>query len=151
MAFELCYLPDMPSALRALARKDHSIETFLKDFEAGVKFDGKDIHVLMSLAMAATYDPDPNAFCGIRLPVDMHDCSLVPERWENWLKWDPVVMVDRPRGDRQSQVAQGDSGSNAVPWTQYNLLYGARRLHTKLSVAQVHHSYREFPDTHSFH
>ena len=148
MAFELCYLPDMPSALRALARKDHSIETFLKDFEAGVKFDGKDIHVLMSLAMAATYDPDPNAFCGIRLPVDMHDCSLVPERWENWLKWDPVVMVDRPEVIDNLKSLKGlwlECGT----MDQYNLLYGARRLHTKLSVAQVHHSYREFPDTHS--
>ena len=36
----------------------------------------------MTLAMAASYDPDPDAFCGIRLPVNMHDCSLIEERWE---------------------------------------------------------------------
>ena len=29
MAFELCYLPDMPNLLRILAKKKNSIETFL--------------------------------------------------------------------------------------------------------------------------
>ncbi|MDN3719265.1 alpha/beta hydrolase-fold protein [Roseibium salinum] len=34
MAFELCYLPEMPSALRAIT-KAGSIEAFVKDFEKG--------------------------------------------------------------------------------------------------------------------
>lgn len=90
MAFELVYMPDMPTTLRALAKYENSIERFLKDFEAGPKWKGEDIHVLMALAMAASYDPDPEAFCGIRLPVDLLTCEWIDAYWENWLKWDPV-------------------------------------------------------------
>ena len=95
MAFDLCYLPEAPGLLRALARKDGSIEKFITEFEAGPKWNGGDIHTLMSLAMAATYDPDPDpqAFCGIRLPVTEDTCEIIPERWANWLRWDPVVMA----------------------------------------------------------
>ena len=32
---------------------------------------------------------------------------------------------------------------------QYNLVYGARRLHRKLAAAGVDHVYEEFPDNHS--
>ena len=37
MAFELCYLPDMPDVLRALAREGGSIETWWTKFEAARK------------------------------------------------------------------------------------------------------------------
>ena len=32
---------------------------------------------------------------------------------------------------------------------QYNLVYGARRLHSKLEASGVAHIYEEFPDNHS--
>ena len=146
MAFELTYLPDLPATLRALAKKDGSIEKFVTDFEAGPKWEGKDIHVLMSLAMAATYDPDPEAFCGIRLPVDPRTCEPIAERWANWLRWDPLVLVDAHTADLKRLKALWLDCGDA---DQYNLLYGARRLHRKLEAAGVTHVYEEFPDTHS--
>ena len=97
MAFELCYLPEIPALVRAIAKKDGSIETFVTDFEAGPKWNGRDIHNLMTLAMAATYDPDPGAFCGLRLPVDMATCDVIEERWANWLRWDPKAMPTTSR------------------------------------------------------
>lgn len=148
MAFELAYLPDMPKTLRGLAKKNMSIETFLADFEAAQKTEGKDVEVLMILAMAATYDPDPGAFCGIRLPVDIETCEVIAERWDNWLSWDPVLLADRP------EVIANLKSLKAL-WIecgtedQYNLLYGARRLHRKLDAALVAHTYEEFPDNHS--
>ncbi len=146
MAFELCYLPDMPNVLRALAKKEGSIEKFVTDFEAGPKFSGSDMHVLMSLAMAATYDPDPSAFCGIRLPVDMETCELKPDLWQNWLKWDPVLMADTQGENlRNLKALWIDCGSV----DQYNLVYGARRLHRKLEQAGIEHVYDEFDDNHS--
>ncbi|WP_246657600.1 alpha/beta hydrolase-fold protein [Cohaesibacter sp. CAU 1516] len=148
MAFELCYLPDMPTAVRALAAKDHSIEAFLTDFEKGPKFSGKDMHVLMSLAMAATYDPDPDAFCGVRLPVDLETCGLIEERWANWLKWDPVVMVERADVIDNLKSLKG-LWLECGDVDQYNLVYGARRLHKKLEAADVPHVYEEFSDNHS--
>jgi enterochelin esterase-like enzyme len=148
MAFELCYPPDMPGLLRALARKDGSIEKFVTDFEAGPKFSGGDIHTLMALAMAATYDPDPDpdAFCGVRLPVDMETCELIDERWANWLSWDPVVMADAHADNLKRLKALWIECGKA---DQYNLLYGARRLHRKLAAAGVDHVYEEFEDNHS--
>lgn len=145
MAFELCYLPEMTSAVRAIA-KAGSFEKFVTDFEAGPKWDGKDLHDLMTLAMAATYDPDPDAFCGLRLPVDMETCELDEALWANWLKWDPVLMADDHIDDLKTLKGFWiDCGSI----DQYNLVYGARRLHKKLEAAGVAHVYEEFPDNHS--
>src|SRR3546814_716982 len=101
---------------------------------------------LMSLAMCATYDPDPDAFCGVRLPVDPQTCEVIPERWANWLQWDPVVLAGRHAGDLKKLKALWiDCGSR----DQYNLVYGARRLHRLLEAQAVAHVYEEFPDNHS--
>jgi hypothetical protein len=39
--------------------------------------------VINVLAMAATYDPDPTQFLGIRLPVSFDTCEIIEERWAN--------------------------------------------------------------------
>ncbi|PRY26057.1 putative esterase [Aliiruegeria haliotis] len=145
MAFELCYLPDFPGALRAIA-KAGSIEAFVTGFEAGPKFPGGQLHTLMALAMAATYDPDPDAFCGIRLPVDMETCELDEDRWAQWLAWDPVRMADNHVEALKSVKALWIECGTA---DQYNLLYGARRLTRLLDARGVKHVYEEFDDTHS--
>ncbi|MBO6757131.1 MAG: enterochelin esterase [Roseibium sp.] len=147
MAFELCYLPEMPSALRAIAKKG-SIEAFVTGFEAGPKYPGGALHDLMTLAMAATYDPDPDpdVFCGIRLPVDPETCEVISERWDAWLGWDPVRMADSHLPALKSlKELWIDCGSV----DQYNLVYGARRLTRKLSNSGVDHVYEEFEDNHS--
>ncbi|KAA9006745.1 alpha/beta hydrolase [Histidinibacterium aquaticum] len=145
MAFELCYLPDMPQALRALA-KAGSVEDWLTGFEAGPKFAGGGIHVLMTLAMAATYDPDPGSFCGIRLPVDMETCEVIPERWEAWLEHDPVVAAPAHVPALKEMKALWIECGRV---DQFNLLYGARRLTRLLKAAGVAHVYEEFDDNHS--
>ncbi|MPZ12217.1 MAG: enterochelin esterase [Kiloniellaceae bacterium] len=146
MAFELCYLPDMPGTLRALDKKEGSIEKFITDFEAGPKWSSSDIHTLMSLAMCASYDPDPDAFCGVRLPVDSETCEVIAERWANWLKWDPLTMAENNAANlRRLKALWIDCGSK----DQYNLVYGARRLHRALTAQDIDHVYEEFPDDHS--
>lgn len=145
MGFELCYLGEFPSLLRALAKKG-SIEQFIRDFEAGPKWKGDDIHQLMTLAMCATYDPDPEAFCGIRLPVDPQTCEVIEERWQNWRRWDPVNLADDHAANlKRLKALWIDCGDV----DQYDLVYGARRLHRKLAAAGVEHVYEEFPDNHS--
>ncbi len=146
MAFELCYLPDFPGALRALERKGGSIKSFLLDFEKGPKYSGSDIMVLMSLAMAATYDADPSAFCGIRLPVDLETCELLPDRWANWKACDPITLVESHTSDLKSLKALWIDCGRV---DQYNLLYGARQFHRKLIRDAVPHVYEEFDDNHS--
>ncbi len=60
----------MPRVLRAIAKEGGSIQRWLETFFAKRKVKDDDVHVLMWLAMCATYDPDTSRFMGIRLPVD---------------------------------------------------------------------------------
>ena len=146
MGFELAYLIDMPNVLRALAKHGGSVERFMAAFEASAKPNDSDIHILMDLAMAASYDPDPSQFLGIRLPVDLETGELIEERWANWLKWDPALIVDQHADALRSlkglYIDCGDID-------QFNLVYGARRLHRSLERLGVAHRYEEFPDNHS--
>ena len=48
----------------------------------------------MTLAMAASYDPDPDQPGRIRLPFDLHTCALDQERWTRWVAFDPLELVD---------------------------------------------------------
>lgn len=146
MAFELCYLPEFPRLLRKLAKCDNSIKKWLEGFYAAAKTKDDDIHDLMTLAMCATYDPDPSAYWGVRLPVTFDTCEVIAERWANFLKWDPCVMVDtRGEGLKKLKALWIDCGDV----DQYQLIYGARRLHRSLEKMGVPHVYEEFPDNHS--
>ncbi len=146
MGFELLQVPDFPNALRALKSQNNDIKAWLIDFFAKKKPSDKDIHVLMTLAMCATYDPDPGAFLGVRLPVDMQTCELIPERWRNWMAWDPLTLAEKhAEGLKRLKALFIDCGDI----DQYNLVYGARRLHRLLERKGVSHVYEEFPDDHS--
>jgi enterochelin esterase-like enzyme len=146
MAFELCYLPEFPRLLRALARAGGSIEKWIGDLYAAPKVKDGELHDLMTLAMCATYDPDPRAPFGIRLPVDEQTCELIPERWKKWMAWDPVVLAEtRGPGLAQLKALYIDCGDV----DQYDLLYGARRVHRTLERLGIAHVYEEFPDDHS--
>jgi len=146
MGFELCYLRDMPRVLRAIAKTGGSIQEWLEAFFAKKKTKDDEVHILMDLAMCATYDPDPNAFMGVRLPVDLHTCELIPERWANFQKWDPVRMAEtRAAGLKKLKALYIDCGEI----DQYDLVYGARMLTRLLKKLDVPHTYEEFPDDHS--
>jgi S-formylglutathione hydrolase FrmB len=146
MAFELCYLPSLPKTIRALAKDGGSPARFIARIEAAKKVSDDDLHVLMDLAMAATYDPDPKAFLGIRLPLDLETGELIPERWAKWLEWDPVVLVDTQADNLHRLKALFiDCGAD----DQYNLVFGARRMHRKLEARGIPHLYDEFQDNHS--
>jgi hypothetical protein len=145
MGFELCYGRDFPAALRAVA-KAGSIGKAIEAIERSDKPSGSDIHVLMTFAMAATYDPDPAAPYGVRLPVDLETCVTIEERWARWRAFDPLVRVTREaEALKRLKALFIDCGDV----DQYDLVYGARRLHRALEAAGVAHRYEEFPDDHS--
>src|SRR3981081_4826059 len=77
MGFELCYLPDMPAVLRALAGADNSVERWWQQLETAQKQPDGSFKVVNALAMAASYDPDPTQFLGIRLPVTFDTCEVI--------------------------------------------------------------------------
>lgn len=147
IAFDLVYLSEFPKALMDLARLGGSIEKFLEEFEHGDTVTGRQIHTLMLvLGMAASYDPDPEAPCGIRLPVDPETCELIPERWARWEAFDPLTLVETY--GENLKTLKGlflDCGAQ----DPYHLQYGARRFTKKLREREIPHVYEEFEGTHS--
>ena len=144
MAFDLCYLPEMPNLLIRVAEK--GIEKFIDDFKSHRKVG--DFHTMMMLAMAATYDPDPKKPYGIRLPVTHDECVLIHDRWERWIAWDPVNLIRDHAMQKNLRSLSGlyiDCGSR----DQYNLVFGARQLVSSLKSHGIEHHYEEFPDNHS--
>lgn len=146
MGFELCYLPDMPAVLRALAGAGNSIERWWQQLETAQKHPEGSFKVFNILAMAASYDPDPTQFLGIRLPVTVDTCEIIEERWANWLRQDPVVAVETQADNlRRLKALYIDCGEK----DQFNLLYGARRFARRLTELGIAHRYEEFSDNHT--
>lgn len=149
MGFDLLFRRDLPAVLDGLARHG-GIAPFLEHVRTAPALRGDDFHLLMILAMAASYDPDPDpaAPCGIRLPVDPHTCELVPERWQAWLAHDPVTLVEDPAA-RQNLASLRLLFFDCGRRDQYFLHYGARRLARALARHGVPHVHEEFDGTHS--
>jgi S-formylglutathione hydrolase FrmB len=146
MAFDICYLSEMPVVLRELAKHGSSIEKFIAHFEQSKKPTEKEITVIMMLAMAAHYDPDPAQFLGLRLPVDLETCTVIPERWANWLRYDPVrLAAGHATQLRSLKGLYIDCGNE----DQFHLQYGSRQLSKALDALDIPHLYEEFADDHS--
>ena len=125
---------------------DGRMASFLEAVWGKEKLTGAEIHTLMMLAMAASYDPDPQAPSGIRLPVNLETGEMLPVRWRMWLRRDPINMVERCTHNLETlKGIYIDCG-----WKDnYHIHYGTRILSKRLTLAGIKHVYEEFPDTHS--
>jgi hypothetical protein len=96
--------------------------------------------------MAATYDPDPRAPNGFRVPFNLETAEPLPERWRRWQQNDPINLVSRYRSNlRKLRGIYIDCG-----WRdQYHIHFGSRILSKKLSLEKIQHRYEEFEDNHS--
>jgi S-formylglutathione hydrolase FrmB len=101
---------------------------------------------LMNVAMAATYDPQPNAPLGFRLPANLETGEWIEANWRRWLAHDPIHLVkDHKRALRSLHAIYIDCG-----WRdQFNIHFGCRLLSQRLSEAGIEHRYEEFDDDHS--
>jgi S-formylglutathione hydrolase FrmB len=168
--FDFVYRSDWPNTLNELARyrkpafkegafdveqaaakltpglDDGRVKRFLDKFWSRDKPEGKEVMCLMNLAMAASYDPDPSAPNGFRLPFNLETGELIPERWKRWLAHDPIHLVKKHRNNLMK--LRGifiDCG-----WRdQYHIHYGTRLLSRELAKYGIEHVYEEFNDNHS--
>ena len=125
---------------------DGRVKAFLEAVWAKPKLSMAEGHAIMNLCMAATYDPDPLAPNGFRLPFNLETGELLKERWKRWLASDPVNLVAKHR--RSLATLRGiyiDCGSR----DQYHIQYGSRILSKRLALAGIRHTYEEFDDNHS--
>jgi S-formylglutathione hydrolase FrmB len=168
--FDFVYWCDWPNTLNELAkyrvRPQRSARYDVTKAEAGAdegvddgrvarflaavwhkpKLSSAEIHTLMNLCMAATYDADPRAPNGFRLPFNLETGEVIPERWKAWQRHDPIRLVDRYRKNLQSlRGIYLDCGSR----DQYHIHYGMRILSKRLAAAGIAHRYEEFADDHS--
>ncbi len=143
--FDVLYQRDFPVVADVLSQYGGDPMHFLKRFWKSKKVTGGDIHTLMTLCMAATYDPADEP-ASIQLPFDVHTCELLPERWARWQAHDPVQRVASSAANlSQLKGLWMDCGSR----DQYMIHYGMRRLHNALENHAIEHIYQEFNGTHS--
>lgn len=130
----------------AAGRDDGRVRRFLARVWQKEKLSGAEGHCIMNLCMAATYDPDPKAPNGFRVPFNLETGELIEARWRRWLAHDPINMVARHRAALKSMRGiYIDCG-----WRdQYHIHYGTRILSARLAAAGVRHRYEEFGDNHS--
>lgn len=144
--FDFCYRMDAPRVLNTLAAHGGDPARFIRAFWRKEKHNDADVHTLMFLAMAATYDPHPRDPRRIQLPFDPRTGLWDDRRWERWLHHDPIYRVDpTARQLKTLKLLYIDCGVK----DQYHLHFGARILHDRLVAARVPHVYREFSDDHS--
>jgi S-formylglutathione hydrolase FrmB len=144
--FELVYRNDMPVAINTLARHDNDVLRFLRYFWRKEKPAGHEVHTLMMICMAASYDPDPDVPLGFHLPFDLHTGELDEQRWARWKQHDPVELVARHADALKSLKGIFiDCGRS----DQYNIHFGTRLLSRRLREAGVSHVHEEFEGTHS--
>lgn len=125
---------------------DGRIRRFLEHVWSKEKLSSAEGHCIMNLCMAATYDPDPRAPNGFRVPFNLESGERIEQRWNRWLANDPVKLVAKYRVALKSMRGiYIDCG-----WRdQYHIHYGARILSRRLAEAGIRHRYEEFDDNHS--
>ena len=138
----------LASASKGLAEglDDGRVARFIADLRRKKKLGKDDGHTVMNLCMAATYDPDPKAPNGFRLPFHLETGERIESRWKRWLAHDPIHMVKRhAKALKSLRGVYVDCG-----WAdQYRIHYGARLLSLRLAELGVAHLYEEFDDNHS--
>src|SRR5262249_13597518 len=147
MAFEYCYQPDFPRAVRMFSRHGGPAG-FLAHFSAShKKREGKLIETINVVAMAAASSPDAAPTPGLAFPLDIPTRAPRPDVWARWLAHDPVYMVDDAANRRALsglRLLFLDAGTR----DEYALDIGARILAAKLRAHGVPHTHEEFDDGH---
>ena len=125
---------------------DGRIKRFLDHVWKKEKLSTAEGHCIMNLCMAATYDPDPRAPLGFRVPFNLESGEVIEKRWRKWREHDPINLVAQYRDNLKSlRGIYIDCG-----WRdQYHIHYGSRILSKRLAAAGIRHTYEEFDDNHS--
>ena len=139
------YSRALPVARRAAALRLVD-RAFLRRFRGQGEASRAEMPCRMFLAMSAHYDPDASGFRHMSLPADPYTAELIPDKWANWLRYDPVLVADRRGGAlKQLKTLWLDCGDH----DQFRIHFGMRRLHRKLEAQGVAHIYEEFDDDHT--
>jgi len=144
--FEMCYLTNFFKALDKY-KAAGGVKAWLDKFWDPTQFaNRKDHDALDKLGMSACYSPNPeSAHMGVDFPFDMDTGIFLPEVWEKWRAWDPVLRIDRRAENlRKLKLAYVDCGSR----DEFGLHWGSRTIASKLDALGVPTHYETFNDGH---
>jgi S-formylglutathione hydrolase FrmB len=113
--YEMSYIPEFATAVRALRKYDNDINVWWDDFRSRTAFTKEaDQTLVMLLGLAACYSPTEDGTP--ELPFDQVTGVLRPEHWQRWLDWDPVRMVARYADAVRSLRAVWIDGGTRDEW-----------------------------------
>ena len=149
MGFETAFVGELTAALLPL-HKAGSPMAFLRAFWTKSHFSANDFAAFNLLCMSAAYAPNMDVEAGdfpADLPIDIQTGDINWENFERWMEHDPLTMIE----DVQHQVPLRHLDYFFVDvgrWDEYNLQFGARALHERLTELDIHHIYEEFDGGH---
>lgn len=144
MYFESAYKPFFWKAVQEINKRG-GLSQFLRAFDAMPKKHRDSVEALMLMvAMAMAYSPNPDG--SYELPVDLTTGQMNDAVWNRWLQWDPVYMVERYADAlRKMRLVYIECGTK----DEWNLQFGARILHQRMTALDITHEHQEFDDDHS--
>lgn len=146
IGFEWVYRPGFPATAALLSSLQGDTSRFLKNFWLKKNPGHPDYSTLMTLAMAASYDPSSEPQVDIPLPFDLHTLELDEERWQRWLRHDPLHLLEQYAPQLKAlEFLYLDAGTR----DQYNIQYGTRQFVRRLEDKGIAHEFEEFDGTHS--
>jgi S-formylglutathione hydrolase FrmB len=150
MGFELCYKPNFPAAAKILEQYSGSIARFLTAYENAEKKPQREFALLDLIAMAAAYSPDAGKCApeNMLLPFNPHTCEPVDAVWKEWLKFDPVEMIEQEEY-RDALHSLNLLFLDCGTLDEYNLQFGHRIFSARATKHAIAHRYEEFMDSHS--
>jgi len=147
MGFDLCFLADIPMALRGIQAAG-GLESFLARFWDDPDPGPDAFAAIMVLAMAAAYSPEPGATpLPARLPFDPVTGEIDFAILQSWKAHDPLELVLDPAHAaalRALRLLWLDAGDR----DEHGLHLGARRLSARLRALGVPHHHEEFRGGH---
>ena len=149
--FEYCYLPEFPSAFRAIrdaGGPEALLRAVLSGPVSGFGPSNSKIQALEHMGYASCYSPSDSEPGRFDLPFDVDTGALRPEVWERWLAWDPVRMIRREEyrdAARRLAYVYADSGTR----DEYYMEVGARLFTDDVRSLGVRTDFETFDGVHS--
>lgn len=149
-AFEYCYMPEFPNFVIQIEKygKGHKgVANFIKQQINYNNPKPKEFHnIINTIGMASCYSPNPKRKeYGFDFPFDINTSELIPEIWKKWLKFDPVRVVTKYRGNlKKLKMIYVDCGVR----DEFGLHGGARIFCDKLRKNGIKYIQQEFNDGH---
>jgi Putative esterase len=143
--FEYGYAGDFLNALRGLGAHGGDPAEFLAAFDTSHDLSGDGHAVINTLAMAACYSPNPGSALGFDLPFDLGTGARVPEVWQRWLAFDPVVACEKhAEALRSLDLLVLEAGTR----DEFHLQFGLRVLTERLRELDIPFEHTEFEGGH---